>query len=364
MPKKAKKKKEFLEFDINLGGAGITQRGLFAKHLAVMLKSGLTITEALSVVYDSAQGRFKKIIGGVVKSVQSGNSFSSSLALYPKVFSGLFISATQAGELSGTLEENLENISEQLRKEKELISKVKGAMLYPVVVFIAAFCLGLVMAFVVLPKITPMLEGLRIKLPVTTRALIWFSHLIQHYGLYIFLGLIAVIILLAWLVKQKISKPVTHWLLLNIPILKRITFNSNLARICSTLATLLKSGLNIDEALEITKNTLNNYYYRKSLGHISEQVSKGTRLSDNLNQYKKLYPVMVIRMIGVGEKSGRLDETLKYLANYHEFKVDNATKTLTTAIEPILLIFIGLAVGFLALSIITPIYEVTGGIKR
>ncbi|PIR13583.1 hypothetical protein COV49_01645 [Candidatus Falkowbacteria bacterium CG11_big_fil_rev_8_21_14_0_20_39_10] len=365
MPKKIKPiKKSVLEQDINIGGTGLAQTVAFAKHLSIMLKSGLTITEALGISLEGSQGRFKKIVGGVLNSVEAGNPFSKALSVYPGVFSNLFVSAIYAGESSGTLEENLENLAEQLKKEKELRSKIKGAMIYPILVMTAALVLGLGMAFLVLPKITPLLEGLRIELPFTTRALIWFSHLIESWGLVLFIGLAVFIAGIIWTVRQKFSHPATHWLFLNIPIIKSISRYSNLAHICRTLGALLKSGLNIDEALKITTNSTGNYYYQKSLEKIGERTSRGAGLSENFSQFEKLYPTMVIKMIKVGEKSGRLDETLVYLSDYYELEAENNAKTLSTAIEPILLLFIGLTVAFLALSIITPIYNITGGIRR
>ena len=364
MKKINKKKKSVLNWDISIGGVGLTPKALFAKHLAVMLKSGLTISEALSISHDSAQGKLKKILAKVLKSVQSGQSLFSSFNRHPKIFSGLFISAIKTGESSGTLEENLENVAVQMEKDKELIGKIKGAMFYPMVILVASFILGLGMAFLILPKITPLFEGLGMELPITTRAIIWFSHFVQDYGLYLFLGLVVFTIFFIWLVRQKFVHPVTHWLFLKIPIINNISKYTNLARFCRTLGMLLKSGLNIDEALEITKNTLGNHYYQKALEGVSKRIEKGTKLSKDLEQYKPLFPIMVTRMIRVGEESGKLEETLLYLANFYEVEVNTSTKTLSTIIEPILLVIIGLVVGFLALSIITPIYNITGGVKR
>ncbi len=357
-------RKNFLNLNINIGGTGLTDKALLAKHLSVMQQSGLTITESLEIIQDAAKGKMKKIIQGVRHSVEAGNSLANSLTRYPKVFSGIFVSAVYAGESSGTLSENLKILAEQLQKEKEITSKVKGALLYPVVVLIAAFIMGLTMSFFVLPKITPLFEGLKTDLPLTTRWLIKFSHLISDHGMALFLSLIGFIVILVWIVKQKFSHPVTHWFMLKVPIVKSIVFHTNLTRFARTLGMLLKSGLHIDEALEVTRNTVGNYYYYKALSHIEERVAKGTKLADNLKAYPNLFPRMVSRMIMVGEESGNLEDTLAYLANFYEVEVDNSTKSLATAVEPILLIFIGLVVGFLALSIITPIYNITGGINR
>jgi type II secretory pathway component PulF len=220
------------------------------------------------------------------------------------------------------------------------------------------------MSFFVLPKIIPLFEGLKVDLPATTKMLILFSHLIQNHGLALFIGLVAVISLLVWYTRQKFSHPVTHWILLKTPILKGIVRNTNLSRFCGTLATLLKGGLNIDEALEITKDTLSSYYFKKTIPFITDHVTKGGKLSEGMAQFKNIYPKMVTRMIEVGEKSGTIESSLFYLSDFFENEVDTSTKSLSTAIEPILLIFIGLVVAFLALSIITPIYQITGSVHR
>jgi type II secretory pathway component PulF len=349
--------------DISIGSVSLVEKAIFAKHLSVMAKSGMTISDSLIIIYSSAKGKFKRILKGIVKSVQSGNSLSESFLRYPKVFDGLFVSAVRAGESSGTLEENFKNLAEQLEKEKDLTSKIKGALLYPVIVLIAAFFLGLAMTFLVLPKITPLFEGLRMELPFTTRALISFSHFVQSNTQALIIGILAIIILLAWLVKRPFAKPITHALLLRAPIAKDISKNTNLSRFCRTMGTLLKNGLNVDEAIETTARTMNNYYYRSSLLKVSQRIAGGTKISENLKSYENLYPLMVTSMVKVGEESGGLEETLLYLADFYELEVENATKSLTTAIEPLLLLFIGLVVGFLALSIITPIYSITSGIS-
>jgi len=358
------KKKGLLNIDISFGRVSLVDRALFAKHLSVMLKSGLPLSEAIDVARSSARGKLSKVLKGVQSSIESGHSLADSFARYPKTFSGLFVNATRAGEFSGTLVESMENIAEELEKEKKLRSKITGAMVYPIVVLIAAFGLGIVLSFVVLPKITPLFEGLGVELPMTTRVLISFSHFIQNYGLIFFLFIIGFIAFFIWLVRQEFSQPITHKLLLSVPIVKNVSKNANLARFSRTLGMLLKSGVQIDEALDITRGTTNNYYYRQALARVSQNVRTGSKLSDNLAAYKKYFPIIAIKMIKVGEESGRFEDTLFYLADFYEAEVDTATKSLSTAIEPALLIIIGLVVGFLALSIITPIYDITGNIRR
>lgn len=350
--------------DLSIGRVSLTQKALFAKHLAVMLRSGLTVGEALHISAESTQGKLARVILTIQKSVEAGRSLSSSFADHPRIFSGLFVQATYAGETSGTLSENLENIAAELEKEKELVAKIKGAMVYPIIVLVATFFLAMGVAFFVLPKIIPLFEGLHVELPPTTRALIAVSHFIDAYGFQLFWGIIAGVIALALLIRQPFMKPITHWLFLHTPIVHSLVRGANLSRFCHTLGTLLKSGLNIDEALDITRDSLGNYYYKRALGSVSARIRKGSKLSDGLEDFSSLFPIIVTRMVKVGEESGRFEETLFYLANFYEADVDSATKALATAIEPMLLLFIGVLVGGLALSIITPIYEITGKIQR
>jgi type II secretory pathway component PulF len=352
-------------FKVNISlksGASIMQKAIFAKNLAVMLRAGLTISEALDISIDSSAGNLKKTLTGVAESVRSGNSLAESFGRYPNFFSNLFVNATYAGEISGTLDRNFEAISIQLEKEKELVYKIQQALLYPAVVLVAAFALGMGLSYFILPKIIPLFEGMRVALPLSTRILISISYFVRDHGLALLIGIVAGLAILSWLFRQRFTQPFTHWIFLKTPVASRIIKNSNLSRFCRNLNTLLQSGLSIDRALDITKDTIGNYYYRRALEKITIRVIKGGNLSDDLRQYNTLFPAMLIKMIMVGEKSGQLEETLSYLADYYEAEVDNATKTLSVAIEPILLLIIGLVVAFLALSIITPIYNITGSL--
>ena len=360
--KEEQQKKSML--NISFGGASLKDMALFAKNMAIMLKSGLPLYEAVSIAQESSQGKLKQALDEVSQSIQSGQSLSDSFARHPKVFSGLFVNATMAGESSGTLVENLENISTELEKERELKSKIQGAMVYPIVVLITAFILGMVLALVVLPKITPLFSGLRIELPFSTRVLIAVSEFMQAYGIWFAIAMFGAVFAFVWFIRQKFSHPITHRIMLLTPIIKKVNRASSLARFSRTLAMLLRSGVRIDEALEITAHSTKNYYYRKAILTISDRIKKGSKLSDNLARFPSYFPPLLTRMVGVGEESGEFEDTLFYLAEFYEDEVDQSTKALSTAVEPILLFLIGGVVAFLALSIITPIYEITGNIKR
>ncbi len=356
------KQKSVFSFNFSFGGVSLTQKLLFAKNLALMLQSGLPLSEALVVAEEASDVNFKKILREIGRMVQTGNTLADGMARFPKVFSSFFINTVRSGEASGTLEGNLAHAALQLEKDQDLRSKVKGALLYPTVVISATFVLGLVLAFVVLPKITPLFEGMHMQLPLTTRALLWFSHLLENYGVILLIGIVVFIFSLLFILRQKFSRPFNHAVLLHIPVFQKLVHNAALARFSLTMGTLLKAGIPIIEGLSITSGAIGNYYYEKALQKVIEGVEKGTALSEILERYPKLFPPLLTRMIQVGEKSGNLEETFLYLANYYEREVDVSAKSLTTAIEPILLLIIGGAVAFLALSIITPIYNITGSI--
>ncbi len=357
-------KKSFLAWEVSFGTVSLTQKALFAKNLAVMLKAGLTITESLDICQESSSGRLKKIIKNVLKSVIAGSSLSQALSRYQRVFSGFFLGAIYAGESSGTLSENLDNVSLQLEKENDLNSKVKGALFYPAVVLSAAFLLGLGLAFFVLPKIIPLFEGMRVKLPLSTRVLIWFAHFVKQYGIYLFPAIIGFCLFAAWFLRCKFVRPFTHAILLKTPIFSKVVRNINLSRFARTVGMLLKSGVNIDQAINIAHETIGNYYYKRALKKVGQNIIKGKKLSTELMRFEKLFPSIFTRMVKVGEESGRFEETLFYLADFYEGKVSSATKTLASAIEPMLLLLVGLIVAFFALSIMSPIYNITGGLKH
>lgn len=357
-------KKSVFEVELFLKSVSLNEKALFSKHLSVMLRAGMPILEALEISRTSTQGKMKKVIGEIQRSVAAGHSLSDSFEKYPKIFPNIFVNVVRAGESSGTLTENLENLAEELEKEKILFAKIKGALLYPVIVLIAAFGLGMVLSFVVLPKITPLFEGMKMDLPASTRFLIAFSNMIQSHGAVLFWSIVSGVSFFVWIVRREFSQPVTHWLMLHVPVLKNLIQCSNLTHFSRTLGMLLKSGVNIDEALEITRATLTNIHYKRALAVINLRVSRGIKLADALEEYKHLFPIMFVRMVHVGEESGKFEESLFYLSGLYEDEVDTATKSLSTALEPALLIFIGVVVGFLALSIITPIYNVTGNIQH
>lgn len=336
---------------------------LFARNLALMIKTGLPLRESITTIQEQTESKtFKKVLDDILKSVDNGQSLAASLSRHPETFDSLYINMIKAGEESGTLEESLGHLISQLEKSQSLRTKVQAALLYPSIVFSAVIILSLGLIFFVLPKIIPVFQSLNIELPLTTRILIQFTKIIQNYGLLILLGVAALMVILVLLSRIQSVRFQLHKFFLKLPIIGLISKNVNLSQFSRTLNTLLKSGLPVVSALDITRTTLGNLVYQRELERILSEVQEGKSISDYLIKRKVVFPIMVSRLVKVGEKTGALEETLLYIGDFYEIEIDKSLKSLSTILEPILLIIVGLAVGFIALAIITPIYGITRGL--
>lgn len=330
-----------------------------------MLKSGIPIAEVIDTLTIQAKsGAFKKILGQVTQDVSRGQSLEKSLSKYPAVFNKFYVSLIQVGEESGTLEDSLLYLVEQMEKEHELREKVRSAMLYPSIVLMATGGIGLGLAFFILPQIIGLFESLNVELPFTTIILIAFAKFLRDWGLIALPGALALFVGFLFLLKSRWVKPSWHAFLLRVPTLGTLIQNISLATLARNLGIMLKSGLTITSALETSAEVEENMVYKRDLVKISEAVRKGKSIETALTEGKfKEFPLFMVRMVGVGEKSGNLEENLAYLGDYFEDEVDTTTRNLATILEPVLLIGIGAVVAFVALSIISPIYSITGSIR-
>jgi type IV pilus assembly protein PilC len=360
---KSKKQKSGWNINIDISGVNDIEVLMFTKHLAVTLKSGLTLMDGLELLQSQAKGRMKKVLAKILSRVQSGDSFESGLNQFPEYFSATYTNMVRSGEASGTLEEKLEKLTIQLTKSHALKKKIKAAMIYPMLVFVAVFGLGMSVSIFVLPKILPLFKTLDVELPVTTRGLIYLAELFETNGHIIFLSSIAVIIFLAWFFKRDFVKPYSHRVFLKIPVVGEIIKNINLEKFTHTFGTLLESGLTVDKSLHITAEAIDNRVFKSAINDIIPQVKAGNTIVSAISKYPNIFPPITAKMIGVGEKTGNLDNTLQYLSDFYEEMVDDATKNLSTVIEPVLLITIGVVVGTVAIAILGPIYEITANLK-
>ncbi|MFH1207736.1 MAG: type II secretion system F family protein [Patescibacteria group bacterium] len=346
------------------GGVSYLERVTFCRHLAIMLKAGLSIIESLNVILEQTNNRkYRRVLTGVIKDVTDGKNLADSLGAYPRIFSGLILGMVKVGEASGTLEKNLDYAANELEKDFELRRKVQSAMLYPVIVLSATVMMGIGLSIFILPKLVKMFDSFNVALPVITKIFLGIANFLVSYGIILIIILIVMIFIWRLLTRWPPTQPFFHKLYLSVPIFKKIIANVNTARMLRMLSILLKSGVPIIESLEITSGSISNVVYRKILLDAIESIQRGQTLTSVLSD-EKYFPKMANRMIDVGERTGKLDETLAYLSGYYDTEVDNTTKNLTSVIEPILLIVIGVVLGFLAVAIISPIYRFTGSIQR
>jgi len=363
--KEKKKKKIRIPF---FGKVSLFDKLLFAKHLRMMIKSGVPLREAiLEIQKESASKKFRAILKKVIEDLDNGESLSRSLSGYPYVFDDLFVNLIKIGESSGTLEKTLGYLVQQLERTYDLRKKITSAMLYPALILIATFVLIGILAFFVFPKLIPLFEGFNIELPLPTRILLWFIKTMKVYG-FLLVGLVVFFVsLFFFLSRLRPIKLVNHRIILGLPIIGKFTRNVNLAYFARTLGTLVKSGVPIVEALDITANTLNNLVYQRYLKKSISRIQRGEEVVSFLRDNPKLFPPIFSRTVSAGEKTGRLEESLFFLAEFYEKEIDNAAKNLSQILEPILLIIIGTIIGFIAVSIIMPIYKIAhtlSGLRR
>lgn len=335
-----------------------TEKLLLTKYLSVLLVSGLAIDDAIDVLLQGAKGSLKKILQTLQTSVRSGNTLASGLKQYPHIFSGVFTSLIAAGESSGLLQKNIERLSDQLQKEHDLRSKIIGALIYPSVVMMSAVTVSVIIVVFVLPNITSLFSSMDVPLPITTRALLFVANIFTNHGPLVAISAITFVVLAIIIRSMAFFHPITHWLVLHTPILGKIVKDTNLSRITRLLGTLLQSGMPISNALPITISIVKNYYYKRLFSRLLLTIGQGRTISVGLAHSEFLIPVIAFRLIKVGEETGTLGDMLVYLADFYAQEVDDATKNATTLFEPLMIIMIGLMVGVLAFSIITPIYAV------
>src|SRR3989344_418329 len=339
---------------------------LFTRHMATMIKSGIPIAEILNTLAQQTKDKsFKKTIISILKDVENGQPFSKTLGKHPRTFSRFYVSLIEVSEESGTLDKNLEFIAMQLNKNYTFSKKVQTAMVYPTLVFIATVILGSFISFFILPQLADFFSSFEIELPIATKILLFFSTLFKEHGLKIGAGLLISFITLRGLVSLSFIKPAWHNFLLKLPLLGNFISNVQLGRFSRNFGVLIKSGIPISKSIDIVAHTLNNLKYQKDLIKVGSYFTGGLSISESIEKGKfKEFPPLVSKMIAVGEKSGSLDDSLLYLADFYEEEIDNFSKNITTILEPLMIIVIGLIVGFVALAIVTPIYELTGSLKK
>lgn len=332
---------------------------MVTRNLGSMLTAGLTVSRALSVIErQSKNPKLKGVVKRIVEKINAGGQFYEALKEHPSVFDDLFVAMIRAGEESGTLAESLRVLAIQMERSSNLKKKIKGAMMYPTIVITVMVIIGILMMIYVMPKITAVFKGVGQELPVTTKFLIATSDFMVNNTVLVLVLIVGIVVGFIYFLRSTWGKIATSWLIPKLPVIGTMAKETNAARTARTLSSLLNSGVDVMQSIEITEEVVQNVFYKKILREARTRVEKGTALSEVFIERSDLYPILVGEMILVGEETGQIAGMLNELAGYYETEVERKTKDLSTIIEPLLMVFIGAGVGFFALALIAPIYSI------
>lgn len=340
------------------GGIKTHQKITFAKNLGMMMNAGLPVTRALSVMGKQSKSKpFKKLLSDLETDVSHGKTLSESLGKQPKVFSPLFVSMVKAGEESGNVSGSLAIVSNQMEKSYLLGKKVRGALVYPAVIISVMIVLAILLLIFMVPTLTATFEGIGVELPLATRVLIYSSDFLVAHTLAVLSAIILLITSLGLFWRSRVGRNLADIISIRIPVIGEMIKEFESARSARTLSSLLSAGVEIIVALDVTIDVLQNHLYKEALTRARTAVEKGEAMSGVFSESSRLYPLFVGEMVAVGEETGKISEMLMGVASYYEEEVDQKTKDLSTIIEPVLMIIIGIGVGVFAISMLAPTYS-------
>lgn len=342
----------------------VIEKAIFCRYLSTMIKAGLPLAEAVEIMGQEVTNRkMRRILRDLQYSLQRGQKLSSVFARYPDTFDSVFLTLTRAGEESGTLEQSFEYLATQLMSSYELSQKVKGALLYPAVIISAMIGVGILMITFVLPRISKVFLRLNVKLPFATKLLLNVSTILGENYFLVLAVIFILLILTIVLLRLRKTRRLLLRLISKLPIISHLFNQLDLARFSRTLSTLLKSGVPILESIRVSVNLLTQHKFVSLGSTFEEEIQKGHSLSDAISTGEGIFPGLMTQTIRAGEKSGSLEMVLEELAQFYEKEVEHTLKSITSILEPVLMLIIGVAVGAMVISIIAPIYSIIGNLQ-
>lgn len=331
----------------------------FTRQLATMVTAGLTLSESLSILKSQTKKpALLKMVVAVEEDVQGGKSFAASVDKYPSVFSPVYRSLIRAGEASGKLDEVLTRLADNLEKSRDFRSKTRGAFVYPAIVVIGMGVVVFIMMTFVIPKLTAMYKDFGVALPLPTRILITVSSFFANFWYVVIIGTFLIIYGFIRWKKSASGQKIWDKMVLSIPIFGNLIKESTLVEVTRTLSILIGAGIPILEAIEISEGAVSNVWYKVALKEVEDKVEKGSPLGEPFSE-NPIFPTILGQMVSVGEQTGKLDDALIKLSKYFEGESEVAIKALTTLMEPLIMVILGLGVGFLVISVLLPIYSLT-----
>lgn len=333
------------------------------KSIAALLRASISLSETIQTVSEqSSDENLNKLYSYIHKEIDKGSTLAEAMALFPRIFPGTVISVVDAGEKGGSLEKNLIFIADSMKKEYELNKKLRSAIIYPIIIISLTVAEFVGMIFIVLPKMEALFSTFP-NIPPLTQFIMNTAFAIRTNWAIILGVILAIVIIVRIFLGTKQGKMFSSWLSVNFPVLKNLFISNILSSFSRTLSVLLASGIPLSKSLLITADTTRNYIYSKVLLDVQKKVEEGQNLSSSLATYDSRFNKSFIKMIGVGEMSGTLEENLMYLHEYYSDEVNEMSNNIVTFVEPILLIFVGLIIGLLGVTILFPIYQLMGSIN-
>lgn len=339
------------------GRVALKDKIIFTEQLAMMVKSGLPLLDAFSALEEQTENKyFSSVIAEISKEVKGGKPLSETLAKYPKIFPILYTAIVSSGEKSGKLDEVLERLAEQLQKDYDLISKIKAAVTYPIVVITALVGIVIIMLIFVVPQLKTIFADMGAELPLVTRIVLGTSDLIRNFWYVWIIVMVGIYLAIRFWARTASGGIIWDNFKLKIPLIGPLVRKIYMARFTRTMGTLVASGLPMLDIISTVSSVLTNKVYTRAFKKVSTDIENGKTLSLSLKE-QNVFPPMIYHLIAVGEKSGKLDYVLLSMANFFDKEVENTTQNLATLVEPILIIFIGAGVGLVVASVIMPIYS-------
>lgn len=342
---------------------GLVEKMFFTRNLGVMVEAGLSVTRAFEALIQQTQNpKFKKVLEDANNAITKGVSLAEALRINQKVFGTLYVNMIEVGEMTGKLTLVLKLLAHQMKKDNTLKKRVRGAMMYPAIIILALAIIGGLMMTYVVPNLTKTIKELGAPIPFTTQLVIGVSDFIAAHSLLILFGILGAIAGFWRILKTDRGKTAFDTLVLKLPVFGPLVKKFNSARFSRTLSYLITSGMPIVRSLEIVSRVLGNVHYRRAVEEAAREIQKGKQLHETLGRHSEIFQPVVIQMIKVGEEAGKVSELLLRVALFFEEEVNDLTKNLSTIIEPLLMIMIGLIVGLFSFSMLQPIYSSLGNL--
>jgi type IV pilus assembly protein PilC len=338
---------------------------MFTRQLSIMVDANVSPAEALDTLASQvSKENFREKIYNIAKDVKGGSLLSKAFSKYPEAFSSFYINMIRSGEVSGDLPRILQRVAEHLESEYSIRSKTVGAMIYPAVILVVFVLIFIVIMVFIIPGLLSVLEGSNQELPAATKIVMAISNFFVKFWYLVVLGIIAIISFFTFYIKTEEGKEMTDNLILKMPIIGGFVKNLLLARFAENLSTLISAGIQITEALEVVSNLIGNNLYKRALLEAKTKVIKGDSLSSVLSNYPYIISPLFVQMVSVGEKTGKLDTSLMNIVKFYKQEAETFINSLSSIIEPILMIILAVMVGGLVAAVILPIYQISTTIQE